>query len=482
LFDLFYFRGMFKPLRILFVCLHLLLLNATQAQTIAQQLAGKIQTMQNSPQLVHGVVSLCVADAVTGDILYSTNEQMGLMPASNMKLFTSIAALDILGENYHFKTEIGYNGKIIDSTLYGNLFIAGYGDPTTGSWRYHQQQPDSIMNSIGAILGNAGINKIMGDVILDGSKFGFNPVPGGWQWDDLGTYYGAGNWGLNWHENQYDMILQPSKRTGDSVSIKSINPDVPYATIVNELHTAARGTGDNSYPYLPPYGNIALIEGTIPAGALFTVSGSLPEPFTPIAAALKKLFISKNIIHSGTIQSSMDYTLAQKTIPHYDSLMVTLYSPRLDSIIYWFLKKSINMYGEDLIKTMAMEKYGVGTTDSGVSILRSYWQERGIESSAFRVADGSGLSAKNHVTTYGLVQALLYAKTRSWFQSFYNALPIYNGMHMKSGTIAGVKSYSGYHTSAKGRQYVFSIIVNNYDGDTDAVINKMYDVLNELKK
>ncbi|TKK69008.1 D-alanyl-D-alanine carboxypeptidase/D-alanyl-D-alanine-endopeptidase [Ilyomonas limi] len=476
---LFYFRGMFKPP--LFIFFFLFLCNALQAQTVAQQLANKIKLMQNSPQLEHGIVSLCVADAATGDILYSTNEQMGLMPASNMKVFTSVAALDLLGADYRFKTEIGYSGNIQDSTLYGNLFIVGHGDPTTGSWRYSQTKPDSIMSQIGNILRNAGISNIMGDIILDGSKFSFNPVPGGWSWDDLGSYYGAGNWGLNWHENQYDLVLKPT-RTGDTVGIKSMAPEVPYASFVNELKTAAAGTGDNSYPYLPPYGDIAVIEGTVPAGGLFTVSGSLPEPFTPIAAALKQFFIDHNIVHTGTIQSSMDYTLSQKSLPHYNALIGTLYSPTLDSIIYWFMKKSINMYGEDLIKTMAMEKYGVGTTDSGVAILRTYWQERGIEKSAFRITDGSGLSAQNHVTTHGLVQALLYAKTRPWYAAFYNSLPIYNGMHMKSGTIGGVKSFSGYHTSARGKQYVFSIIVNNYDGSTDAIVNKMYSVLNELKK
>lgn len=438
--------------------------------------------MQSSPQLEHGVVSLCVADAATGKIIYSTNEQMGLMPASNMKVFTSIAALDILGEDYRFKTEIGYNGKILDSILYGNLFIVGYGDPTTGSWRYNQSKEDSIMNQVALVLMHAGIKMIMGDVILDGSKFSFNPVPGGWSWDDLGSYYGAGNWGLNWHENQYDMKLLPSRRVGDTVLIKSTEPVLAYAHVVNELKTAAAGTGDNSYPYLPPYGDVVLLEGTIPTGGLFTVSGALPEPFTPIAAALKKMFADKYIKHTGAIQSSLDYRLAQKALPHYDTLLSTLYSPTMDSVIYWFMKKSINMYGEDLIKTMALEKYGLGTTDSGVAILKSYWQEHGIPKSAFRVADGSGLSPNTHVTTYGLVQALLYAKTRPWYPAFYNSLPVYNGMHMKSGTISGVKSYSGYHTSAKGRQYVFSMIVNNYDGPTESVLNKMYSVLDELKK
>lgn len=455
---------------------------SVQAQSVEQQLASKIRIMQSSPQLEHGIVSLCVADAVTGEVIYSVNEQMGLMPASNMKVFTSIAALDILGADYRFKTEIGYSGNIVDSILYGNLYIVGYGDPTTGSWRYSQTKPEVIMSNIGSIIRNAGISKITGDVILDGSKFSFNPVPGGWSWDDMGSYYGAGNWGLNWHENQYDMVLKPSRQAGDTVGIKSFDPELPYATVVNELKTAAAGTGDQSYPFLPPYGDVALIEGTVPAGGLLTVSGSLPEPYTPLAAALKKLFTDNNIVHAGLIQSSLDYKLSHKLMPHYDTLIGTLYSPTLDSVIYWFMKKSINLYGEDLIKTMAMEQYGYGSTDNGVAILRDYWQKRGIGRSAFHATDGSGLSASNHVTTYGLVQALLYAKDCPWYTAFYNSLPLYNGMHMKSGTISGVKAYSGYHTSAKGRQYAFSIIVNNYDGSTESIINKMYSVLDELKK
>src|SRR5690349_6459729 len=100
-----YFRGMFKQAFLLLFHLIFLVI-AVKAQTLEQQLANKINVMQNSPQLEHGIVSLCVADATAGNIIYSTNEQMGLMPASNMKVFTSIAALDILGEVYHFKTEI----------------------------------------------------------------------------------------------------------------------------------------------------------------------------------------------------------------------------------------------------------------------------------------------------------------------------------------------------------------------------------------
>jgi D-alanyl-D-alanine carboxypeptidase/D-alanyl-D-alanine-endopeptidase (penicillin-binding protein 4) len=95
--------------------------------------------------------------------------------------------------------------------------------------------------------------------------------------------------------------------------------------------------------------------------------------------------------------------------------------------------------------------------------------------------DGSGLSPQNRVTTNALVTVLQFAKDKSWYNSFYNALPIYNSMHMKSGTIGGAKAYAGYHTSKAGVQYTFAIIINNYDSEAGSIVPKMFKVLDELK-
>jgi len=156
-------------------------------------------------------------------------------------------------------------------------------------------------------------------------------------------------------------------------------------------------------------------------------------------------------------------------------------SPPLDSLNYWFLQKSINLYGEALIKTIAYQQAGTGSTDKGVEILRDFWSKNGIEKSAINIIDGSGLSPQNRVTTNALVTVLQYAKTRPWFNSFYNALPSYNNMKMKSGTIGGAKAYTGYHTAKNGTEYTFAIIINNYDADAGNIVPKMYKVLDELK-
>ncbi len=432
-------------------------------------------------QLKHAIASLTLADE-NGKIVYHYNDQYGVAPASNMKVFTSVATFDLLGKNYQYKTEIGYSGSIIDSTLTGTLFIKGNGDPTTGSWRYNQTQPDSLIKRLSVLLRKKGIRKIEGTVFLDGSSFSVNATPDGWSWGDMGNYYGAGTWGLNWHENQYDMKIKPGKSIGDNAEIKEEDPDLPYTAFINKLTTAEKGSGDNSLIYLTPNSDVAIIEGTIPKGDIFNVSGSLPEPYTAWISAIKKGFTNNAVVYNGTFQTSMDMMLQNKSIPHYDSLIDYLYSPSLDSMNYYFMKKSINLYGEDFIKTIALQKKSDASTDDGVELLKKFWTGKGIESSAFKIKDGSGLSAETRVTTDALVKALLYAKKQSWFSAFYDALPIVNDMHMKTGTISGVKAFSGYQTASNGKTYTFSFIVNNYDGSTKSVVDKIYDVLNELKK
>ena len=162
-------------------------------------------------------------------------------------------------------------------------------------------------------------------------------------------------------------------------------------------------------------------------------------------------------------------------------MLYTHYSPTLDSIIYWFLKKSINLYGEALVKTFAYEKYGLGSTDSGVAIVKNFWKQKGLDVNEINICDGSGLSPQNRVTTHAQVEVLNYAKKQSWFPYFYDALPEYNKMKMKSGTINGVKGFAGYHTSRKGKEYIFSFLVNNYNGSPSALVEKMFKVLNTLK-
>jgi len=97
------------------------------------------------------------------------------------------------------------------------------------------------------------------------------------------------------------------------------------------------------------------------------------------------------------------------------------------------------------------------------------------------MSDGSGLSPQDRVTTHAQVMILKYAKQQPWFNYYFDAFPEYNGMKMKSGTIKDVKGFCGYHTAKNGKEYIFSFLVNNYNGSSSDLVNKMYRVLNILK-
>jgi D-alanyl-D-alanine carboxypeptidase/D-alanyl-D-alanine-endopeptidase (penicillin-binding protein 4) len=133
------------------------------------------------------------------------------------------------------------------------------------------------------------------------------------------------------------------------------------------------------------------------------------------------------------------------------------------------------------MKTFAYEKRGFGVTDTGIVIVKDFWKQRGLEPEELNMKDGSGLSPQNRVTTHAQVEILKYAKKQPWFPLFFDALPEYNNMKMKSGTINDVKGFCGYHTSGNGTQYIFSFLVNNYNGSSSGLVQKMYKVLDVLK-
>ncbi|HYJ38759.1 MAG TPA: D-alanyl-D-alanine carboxypeptidase, partial [Chitinophagaceae bacterium] len=302
-------------------------------------------------------------------------------------------------------------------------------------------------------------------------------IPDGWIWQDIGNYYGAGASGINWRENQYDLILRSGKNIGDLVEIVNTRPTLVNVKLSSEVITAAKGSGDNAYIYLAPYGDYGVVRGTIPADEKnFTISGSFPNPGIQLISTLKKE-LEKNDIK---VFAEIDTTELRQYIEK-PNIFASVYSPPLDSINYWFLRRSINLYGEALVKTISHIKTGIGSTEKGIELVKDFWVEKGIDKGAINIIDGSGLSPQNRVTTNALVQVLRFAKTRPWYNSFYTSLPTYNGMKMKSGSIGGSRSFAGYHTSKDGHEYIFAIIVNNYDGSSNSIVRKMHALLDNLK-
>ena len=222
----------------------LFLVNISLSQSVTQKIDNAVKRLMADSSMKHAIFSLYVVNGNSNEVIYDLNSQFGLAPASCQKIFTSIAAMDFLGHDYRFKTELGYDGTIKKDELNGNLFLIGYGDPTLGSWRFSETKDSVVLNKWMSAINSAGIKKINGNIYLDNSKFSFNPIPGGWIWDDIGNYYGAGHWALNWHENQYDLIMQPGLNEGDDVKILRTNPELQANSLIILIKTGKKGRDD----------------------------------------------------------------------------------------------------------------------------------------------------------------------------------------------------------------------------------------------
>lgn len=439
------------------------------AQNISQKLDAATKSLMDSSGAIASNLSFYVSDE-SGNFIYEYQGNKGLSTASTQKIFTAAAALETLGKNYTFKTTAGYSGNVSEENLNGNLFITSTGDPTLGSWRYDAYKPENFKQKLIESVKKSGIKKISGDLIIDDGYFDHQTIPGGWPWDDLGNYYGAGVWGVNWRENQFDINI-------NGTEFKSFSYPLEGVSWLNDLK--AGGSSDQSLIFTAPHSQVALINGTLPS-KLVTVSGSTPNPPLQLGVEIKQWLADSGIAFSGKVMTNSQLEIERKqalTLPK-ENVFFTYESPTLDKIIYWFLRKSINLYGETLIKTLGKEKKGNPSFKSGVAFLKDFWKSKGINPNMINFADGSGLSPQNYVAAKAEVQALLYAKKQPWFESYYDGFPTQdNGIKMKSGTMRDTKSFAGFHTSKDGKKYVFSIIINNYQGSGSAELQKILNVL-----
>ena len=441
------------------------------AQNVAQKLESATKNLLNSSAAYSANLSVFVADE-NGNLVYEYQGNRGLSTASTQKIFTAAAALETLGKNYQYTTTASLSGNVSNGNLSGDLYISSNGDPTLGSWRYEGYKPENFKAKIIEALKQHKISKISGNLIIDDLYFDYQKVPGGWPWNDMGNYYGAGVWGVNWRENQFDISMNGKE-------MKTVNVDLPNVKWINDVKVA--GSSDQSLVYTAPYSEVAQISGTLPAKAI-TVSGATPNPPLSLGSEIQKWLKESGIEFNGKITStSMQKIKGENALSTPNSNLILEYkSPTLDKIIYWFIRKSINFYGETLIKTLGKEKRKEGSFDAGVSYLKEFWKGKGINSAMINFADGSGLSPQNYVSARAEVQTLIWSRKQPWFDDFYEGFPTQNnGMKLKSGTMKDTKSFAGYHTSKDGKKYVVAIIINNYQSSN--ISDALFNVLNVLK-
>jgi len=443
------------------------------AQSITDKLSKAWTIFEEDAQLKNGIASLYVIDAETGKVVFDKNATIGLAPASTQKIITSASAYELLGKEFRYTTTFEQSN--------GNIYIRPSGDPTLGSWRWKRTSEDSVIGRVRAAITKTGV-RTYNSFVVDATGWESEAIPGGWIWDDIGNYYGAGADVLNWRENQYDLMMKSGKSIGDPVMVVGTKPKLYNFDILSNVTSAAKGTGDNSYIYFPLTASSGVVRGTIPVDEeKFTISGAMPSGKAQFLATLADTLAKQGIQHTSDNQTIDRFSKSK--VPNNTTVFHTEVSPPLDSIVYWFLKRSINLYGEALAKTIANKKGKTAASDNGAEEMQDWWSKKGIgiDKNELNIVDGSGLSPLNRTTTHAQVTILNYAKSHPWFGGYYFAFPEFNGMKLKSGTISRVKSFAGYHTAKDGKQYILSFIVNNYNGSSTSLVQKMYKVLDVLK-
>ena len=452
----------------------------------AQSPASKLQTafnrLQADSQSRYASISFTVLDCSTAETVFTANPNMALATASTLKTITSITAFNILGADYRYQTDLYYTGSIDGAgVLNGDVVIKGSGDPTLGSPRYAAATENVVLTAWATAINKAGIKKINGRIIGDDSLFGTQAIPDGWIWQDVGNYYGAGTSGLCWRENAYEIKLHTGA-PGSAVTISGTVPAMPYLSYHNELLTGEAGTGDQSYAYLPVGSNTVYIRGTYATDKeKKSISVATPDAAFDAAYRLADTLDQLGIAVVKGAASTKTLIEKNEALPQSGKLLYSYYSPRLGQIVYWLNQKSINLYAEQLLKTLALAKGKAVSTANGVKVVQDFWKDKGIDPNALAITDGSGLAPADRVTTPTLARILLSAKKEVWFTQFYDSLPIFNDMKMKSGSINNVLCYAGYQSGKSGKPYCFSIMVNNYNGSSAGIKQKIFAVLDVLK-
>ncbi len=415
----------------------------------------------------HATNSSYAVNSKTKEIILNDHSDSPQVPASCMKIVTTAAALQLLGPEMRFQTDLEYDGAIDrKGTLHGNLYIHGGGDPCLGSNKIPSvlNWEDQIQLWVSAVQ-KLGIKKIAGKVIGDATLWESALAVPSWNFEDLGNYYGAGASALSFHENYYTLTFKPGAALGSATGILRQDPPLPMIILFNEVTTGPLNSGDCACIYGSEFSLTQRIRGTIPIGVeTFSIKGAIPDPAMSCSYLLSQALASSKIKvdQKDLIQSK------ERIVIH------TTYSPPLKEIVYWTNQKSINLYAEHLLKKIGETVLNEGSTTAGVKAVTAFWHSQGIDLHGFNMADGSGLSRKNGITAKQLVAILLKMKESPHFPLFLNSLPeTLPHCKAKSGSMSLIRGYAGFID-----EIAFAILVNQ---STDVDIkDKIKKILLEL--
>ncbi|HUP60598.1 MAG TPA: D-alanyl-D-alanine carboxypeptidase/D-alanyl-D-alanine-endopeptidase [Thermoanaerobaculia bacterium] len=443
--------------------------------------------------LVHSSVAnsseagIQIVEVDSGRIVAQRNPNLPLAPASNMKLFTTAAAIDLLKPSFEVTTTVHVRGDIdAAGTLHGDVKIVGRGDPTIGG-RFHDGVATAVLQQWASDLKRAGIRTIAGNLIFEYGYFDTEYIHPTWPVDQLVNWYEAPIAAFSMQEGCVEVRVLPS-RSGQPCVVQ-LEPPTSYVRVENSCRTG-RGL-----PFITRHRgtNTVIVRGGVPVRSGATeIFITVENPVHYFAAVTRETF------QRGGLNLQGEVVLAAGD-GRPDWRLVSKHTTPLSILIYVINKKSQNHYAEQVLKILGAETKNDGSWAAGNATVREWLFGKigGITPAEFHAADGSGMSRGNRASAHAFVHLLRYMWKSPWREEFVSSLP-YTGdpdskfgnrlrrppfarqVYAKTGYIAGVIGLSGYVHAQSGKVYAFSFLFNHYRVGVYSVYRLQDEMLKEI--
>ncbi|MCC6548427.1 D-alanyl-D-alanine carboxypeptidase/D-alanyl-D-alanine-endopeptidase [Candidatus Sumerlaeota bacterium] len=417
-----------------------------------------------------------------GSVIYDRNGEKMLMPASNMKVVTTAAALELLGADYKYETRLETCGKIADGKLEGDLVIVGSGDPSLGTWRLENRHDgDALLADWVAKVKGAGINEITGAVVADGRVFTAGYIAEDWEYGDLPFWYAAGTSGVNFSENVFRFTTAPGAKVGDK-ALLTFKPETRFFTVSNDvLTTTSKGARTADITRRHPGSNEVIFGGTIAVDEEpFEQRGSIWDGELYAATLLTEALNRAGVKVAGPPASARALPKPVRIDVYTGDRRVldTVLSPPVSELIRIVNKTSHNFYADCLFRTLGVKMKHEGSYAAGGDAVHEWLKKFDSQDAAsLHILDGSGLARRDYVTPRLMCAVLQHMRRNPDFETYKTTFPtpgqeykdrkgwkapeLVGNLYAKTGYIGQVRSLSGYVTSRDGELLVLSMIANN---------------------
>ncbi|MDH3455239.1 MAG: D-alanyl-D-alanine carboxypeptidase/D-alanyl-D-alanine-endopeptidase [Gemmatimonadota bacterium] len=447
-------------------------------------MARRIERHLGMPPFNRALWGILVVDE-RGRERYSRNADRLFVPASNTKLVVTAAALASLPAEGRRVTSVYGTGPVVDGILDGDLVVFGRGDPSFSARCYGIDTLaigacDSMwthMDALAAQVAARGIHHITGAIVGDGSYFDAERVHPAWEQYDLNWWYAAPVSGLGFNDNSLDVTFAPGPTVGAPADV-SFAPDLGTFVFENRSQTLAAGARRSIDFFRQPGTSLIWAEGGVAVGAAArTEYFAVADPNRFFADALRAALARQGVSIGGPTLSTHDPT-RYRTCRGAPAIAEIEGRP-LSDLVFPILNSSQNWFAEMLLKTLGKEIADTGSWRAGLEVERRFLIDSvGIDSAAFALSDGSGLSSGNLLSPRAIVQLLAYMQRHPVGTAFVDALPRagqrgslldrFRGTPLdgrvvaKTGSIFHVNTLSGYVARPDGKTWIFSVMANNH--------------------